>query len=121
MDEKRKFTRVRFIIKALVDYQGKHLTGEVADLSLRGLFIKMPDPIPAGQPVSVILRLSSNSSDLKVCLTGKVARVAPDGIGIAVEHMDLDSFIHLRGIVAYNSGDEERVDSEFMTFIKERK
>lgn len=107
------------MIQALIESQGKHITGEVADLSLRGLFVKIPEPIPVGQPVNVILRLSSSSSDLKVCLSGKVARVAPEGIGIAVEHMDLDSFIHLRGIIAYNSGDEERVDKEFMTFIKD--
>jgi hypothetical protein len=120
MDEKRKFTRVSFAIQAQVEWQGKNLAGEVANLSLRGMLVKVPEPIPVGQKVAVTLRLVGSSSDLRVRLEGHVVRVAPEGIGLEIEQMDLDSFIHLRGIIAYNSGDANRVDEEFGRYIKQR-
>jgi len=41
MDEKRKFLRVSFNIQAQIDWKGKILTGEVANLSLRGMLAKV--------------------------------------------------------------------------------
>jgi len=120
MDDKRKFSRVPFVVKAQIDWQGKALTGEVSNLSLRGMFVHVPEAIAVGEKLASTLQLTGDSSDLKVTIVAKVVRADAKGIGIEFEQMDLDSFIHLRNIVAYNSGNADLIDQEFMNFIKHR-
>jgi len=120
MDDKRKFSRVPFVVKAQIDWRGKVLTGEVSNLSLRGMFAHVPEPIPVGEKLASTLELTGDSSDLKVTIVAKVVRADAKGIGLEFEQMDLDSFIHLRNIVAYNSGDADLIDQEFTNFIKHR-
>jgi hypothetical protein len=120
MDEKRKFSRVPFLIKVKVNWRDKQITGEIGNLSLRGMFIQMPPTIPMGESLVVNLQLTGDSSDLKVSIGGKVVRDTPEGIGIEFEQIDLDSFIHLRNIVAYNSGNADHIDEEFLDFVKHK-
>ena len=120
MDDKRKFSRVPFVVKAQIDWQGKVLAGEVSNLSLRGMLVHVPETIPVGEKLASTLQLTGDSSDLKVTIVAKVVRTDAKGIGLEFEQMDLDSFIHLRNIVAYNSGNADLIDQEFMNFIKHR-
>ena len=120
MDEKRRFSRVPFSITAQIDGAERRFKADVSNLSLRGAFIHGGEAIPAGQALSLTLELIGDSSDLTVTVSGRVIRASADGIGIEFEHMDLDSFIHLRNIVAYNSGDADKIDREFRDFVKQR-
>lgn len=120
MNEKRELTRVAFDIEATVKYQDHEFRGKVDNLSLKGMFIKTIEKIVLNDLVEIKIHLAGTTSDLEINLQGKVVRTTADGIGIQFEKVDLDSFIHLRNIVAYNSGDEDKVMNEFFSFINHK-
>jgi hypothetical protein len=117
--EKRRFKRVLFRTEAMVQYGDKTFTGEVADLSLRGMFVKSPHEIPLGETVKAKIFLSGSTSELSIQVDGTIVRhQGENGFGIQFHEMDVDSFVHLRNIVIYNSGDAAQVMEEFMDFMK---
>lgn len=117
--EKRRFKRVLFRTEAIVQHGDKTFTGEVADLSLRGMFVKSARVIPLGETVKARILLSGSTSELSIQVDGTVVRhQQQDGFGIQFHEMDVDSFVHLRNVVIYNSGDPSQVMEEFMDFMK---
>ena len=117
--EKRKTSRVEFDINAMVKYDNNVVEGLVRDLSIRGLFVEADEFVPIGTRVTIAISLQGSTSDLTVNVTGSVVRHESDGFAIHFDEMDLDSFIHIRNIVAYNEGDADRVREEFAEIVKE--
>jgi hypothetical protein len=117
---KRRFSRVAFTVKARVVHSGGQFEGEVCDLSLHGVRILTAQKTNLGEGVEISLCLAGGTSDLTINASGKVVRVVPEGVVVELDDMDLDSFIHLRNIVAYNSGNADLIDKEFQDYIAER-
>jgi len=42
-----------------------------------------------------------------------------DGVALQFAQVDLDSFVHLKNIVAYNSGGEDKIMEEFVASAKD--
>ena len=141
-ERKRDTTRVEFHTRAKLEIVGKttgekshegytpkgkdsggdEIQGKVENLSLKGMFL-VPDAPVGGleeaSEVSATISLAGTASNLSIELNGEVARVNEEGIGIRFTGMEFDTFVHLRNIVAYNTGDEERIMEEFSdTFEK---
>lgn len=123
MEEKRKLSRVLFHIRALIKKGELEFTGKVENLSLNGLLIQLPEgtkALQAEDAVEVTIDLAGESSGLFINVAGEVARVEADGaVAIHISHIDLDSFVHLKNIMAYNSGDYDKIMDEFMDSIQE--
>jgi uncharacterized protein YhfF len=68
--------------------------------------------------VNVEIHLSGTTSMLKVELKGRIVRAETRGMAIRFEEIDLDSFIHLRNIIAFNEGDGDKVMNEFYQYLK---
>ena len=45
-------------------------------------------------------------------------RVEESGIGVNITEINVDSFIHLKNIIQYNSGDPEKTVEEFQNYLK---
>lgn len=117
--EKRSFRRVLFRTEAIVQVGEKTISGEVTDLSLRGMLVKAPLELPLGEHVKARILLSGSTSELSIQVGGTVVRHQEQNqFGIQFQEMDVDSFVHLRNVVIYNSGDPTQVLDEFMTFMK---
>jgi hypothetical protein len=119
--EKRELTRVAFDIEAVVKCQEHTFSGKVDNLSLKGMFIRTAEKLNLHDTIQITIHLAGETSDLEINLNGTIVRITEQGIGIQFDKVDLDSFIHLRNIVAYNSGDEDRVMDEFFDFINHKK
>lgn len=121
--EKRKLSRVNFNIRALLSYKGLNFEGDVENLSLSGIFIRTGNKLDIGlnETMDIKINMLGSSSDLNINLKGIVVRNDEKGIGLKFEKVDLDSFIHLKNIIAYNFGDEDRIMDEFFNFISEKK
>ena len=111
--EKRNFTRVVFRSEAIVKSKDESLNGEIENLSLNGMLMKVPERLPVDEPVEVEVYLSGTSSELSMRMEGRVSRHSEEGLAVHFTGMNLDSFIHLRNIIAYNEGDEQKVMDEF--------
>jgi hypothetical protein len=118
--EKRELIRVPFQIDATLLYQDLTIKGKIENLSLKGMFILIEGLFKLQDSVQIKIHLAGESSNLDINVTGIVVRKNEKGIGVQFEKVDLDSFIHLRNIVAYNSGDEDKVMDEFCNFINHK-
>ncbi|HBF36907.1 MAG TPA: PilZ domain-containing protein [Firmicutes bacterium] len=118
--EKRELIRVPFQIDATILHQDQTYQGKIDNLSLKGMFIQTDGHFKLRDMIQITVHLAGESSDLGIKLSGIIVRINEQGIGVQFEKVDLDSFIHLRNIVAYNSGDEDKVMDEFCNFINHK-
>jgi hypothetical protein len=74
------------------------------DVSLKGIYVRALG-LKKGMECKTIISLTDSSPELKIEIQGKVVRVDDNGAGIIFSQpMDLDNFIYLQNIVAYNNG-----------------
>ncbi len=118
--EKRELVRVPFQIDATISDENRTVQGKIENISLKGMFILTDGQFKLNDMVQVTIHLAGESSDLEIDVSGIIVRKNEKGIGVRFEKVDLDSFIHLRNIVAYNSGDEDQVMDEFCNFINHK-
>jgi hypothetical protein len=112
---KRKYSRVLFETKAVISFSDINIEGEVENLSMKGAFIKTKTPVNLvpNDKINLRLELTGSTSKLNLELKAVVKRIDEEGFGIEFTSMDLDSFTHLKNIIAYNSGEYEKVLEEF--------
>lgn len=117
-DDRREFTRVRLAVGVEVDQPGRQkISGRGRDLSVKGVYVECRQPLPPCTPCEVTIVLSGTPEPMQVHVTGRVVYVEPAGMGIEFVEVDVDSFIHLRNLVLYNSVDTEQVEREFQQHI----
>lgn len=120
MSEKRCFSRVDFKVNALLQGEGVALKGSVKDLSLHGAFLETDQLLPVGTGVEITIYLSGTTEPVVINVSGSVVRSGDGGLGCVFEKMDLDSFAHLRSIIAYQGVSDDQVLTEFTNFAKQR-
>lgn len=118
--EKRNFSRINFNVGSVIKWQDKSFKGEVENLSLQGMLTRINDPIPSGEEVDIIIYLSGASPQIPINLQGEVIRSSDEGLALKFVKMNTDSFIHLRNIMAHNTGDSSKVMDELFNFIKHK-
>lgn len=117
MTSTRRFSRVPFRVNATVKSADRQFYGSVANLSMSGMFLNTAERLPEGESVEITIVLSGTSPELFVGFTGRVSREAENGIAFSFEKIDLDSYTHLKNIIAYNSEDAEKVMDEIYQSI----
>lgn len=117
--EKRNFSRITFNVGAVIKWQEQSYKGEVDNLSLQGMFARIGDRLPEGEEVDITIYLTGVSPQIPVNLQGEVIRNTDEGVALKFIRMSTDSFIHLRNIMAHNTGDSGKVMDELFNFIKQ--
>ena len=118
--EKRTTTRVIFSVNSKIKYNNKILEGSIINVSLNGLLIKTPETINPDTNIDVEISMEGTTSQLTICAEGKVIRSDENGTAVEFKSIDIDSFIHLKNIIAYNEGNEEKIMSEFYDSLKKK-
>jgi hypothetical protein len=113
--QRRLYSRIRFHGKAFLQVGCDEWPCEVVDLSLRGALVALDMPgLETGTPCLLGLALGD---DIDVRIAGHIAHCGNGRIGIACEETDIDSFSHLRRLLALNLGDAELLEREFSELI----
>jgi hypothetical protein len=120
MGEKRNFTRVLFQCRAELQHEGGTVSCDVDNLSLRGMLVKCSEPFPLGTSLGIRIQLTGSTADVSIRLTGSVVRHQEGGVALEFSGMDLDSFMLLKNVVIYNSGNEDKILEEFDNYMKLR-
>jgi hypothetical protein len=113
MMEQRKHRRVPFHAEATARCGDTVVNGKIENLSMKGMFLSTDHRLIEGDTLAITVKLTGSSTELSLNLTGSVVRQTDAGMAIAFKEMDLDSFIHLRNVVSYNSGDADEVMGEY--------
>jgi hypothetical protein len=116
----RKFSRVRFKVGATVKCADRQFQGAVENLSMAGMFLVTNEQLTEGEPVDITIVLTGTMPEVTVDFNGIVSRIAEQGVGFTFEKMDLDSYMHLKNIIAYNIDDAEKVMEEIGHSIDEK-
>ncbi|MDD2582019.1 MAG: PilZ domain-containing protein [Desulfuromonadaceae bacterium] len=116
----RKFSRVRFNVGATIRIAGRQFHGAVENLSMAGMFLVTNEQLEEGETADITIALGCAVPEIAVNFTGTVTRVTEEGVGFTFEKMDLDSYMHLKNIIAYNSDDAEKVMEEIDHSIDEK-
>jgi len=116
----RKFSRVRFNVEATIKAGERQFQGGVENLSMTGMFLVTEERLAEGEPVEITVILTGTSPPISVNFNGRVSRMIGNGMGFVFEKIDLDSYMHLKNIVAYNIDDAEKVLEEICHSIDEK-
>lgn len=116
----RKFSRVNFQVDATIKAGDRQFHGNVENLSMSGMFMETGERLSIGDEVDITIILTGTNPEISVNFIGKVCRVIDDGLGFTFEKIDLDSYTHLKNIIAYNIDDSEKVMEEIYHSIDEK-
>jgi len=116
----RKFSRVRFNVEATIRVAGRQFHGAVKNLSMTGMFLVTNEQLEEGERVDITIGLTGSLPEISVSFNGVVTRKGEDGVGFTFEKIDLDSYMHLKNIIAYNIDDAEKVMDEIGQSIDEK-
>jgi hypothetical protein len=95
--------------------QADHVTisGLVDNLSMKGMFLKTQESLPGDGLLEISIVLSGASSLLSIKVKGCAVRQTDEGIAVEFQEMDIDSFVHLKNVVALNSDDADAFYEEY--------
>ncbi|MCE9679115.1 PilZ domain-containing protein [Shewanella sp. AS1] len=117
MQERRQFFRFLFEASATLTQQETIWPTQIYDLSLNGALVSKPEGmIVTSQPLT--LDFSLNDSEINITMQVKVVHERNTLLGLACEHIDIDSISHLRRIIELNMGDTSKWDNELNAFIE---
>lgn len=119
MERQRRFTRVDFTVNALIKGEDAVFRGEVANLSLHGIFIKTDQFLPVGSLVEITICLTEVQPEVVIHVNAVIVRSDARGIAFQFAKIDVDSFTHLRSIIAYQKGDGDAIMEEFIDYVEE--
>jgi hypothetical protein len=87
---------------------------------MNGLFLETQERLADGEVADLVITLEGTEPVIAVSFLGRVCRIIDTGIAFHFEKIDLDSYTHLRNIIAYNIADAEKVMDEIFTNIEEK-
>lgn len=116
----RKFSRVSFNVGATVKIADRQFQGAVQNLSMTGMFLVTGEQLNDGEMAEITIILTGTFPEITVNFNGIVSRLTENGAGFTFEKMDLDSYMHLKNIIAYNIDDAEKVMEEIGHSIDEK-
>ena len=114
MAEKRRFTRIHFEAAATLRLDGAAHAVEFIDISLHGALLRVPASLDMAIRTPCVIELKLDQENARIRMEGHVAHVESGAVGVACEHIDLDSITHLRRLVELNLGDEELLQRELL-------
>ncbi|HPJ35742.1 MAG TPA: PilZ domain-containing protein, partial [Spirochaetota bacterium] len=112
MDDREK-QRVIFHVSASLDFAGQTINGNVENLSIGGMLVNTAERVPDDNKAEATVYLSGSSSELCLNMTCEVIRKGAHCLAVKFTKIDIDSYIHLKNIIAFNKMDEYQIIKEF--------
>jgi hypothetical protein len=116
----RKFSRVNFRVDATIKAADRQFNGGVDNLSMSGMYMVTEERLTLNDQVEITIGLTGTAPQISVNFSGRVSRINEDGMAFTFEKIDLDSYTHLKNIIAYNIDDSEKVMEEIYHSIDEK-
>lgn len=111
--DRRQGVRVRFDtgVDLTIESGGKkiNLQGDIKDISLRGIFVRTSEVLEQGSNCDIRMELTGTEVPIILEMKGKVVRIENPGIAVHFDAMDLDTFMHLKNVVSYNTPGSDTV------------
>jgi len=117
MNNRRRRTRVPFHTRVRFIIQGETLvSSDSKDLSLTGVYFFTALRPEAGTTGEAEITLGLGNQPLTLRFKGVVVRADETGIGVRFLEMDPASFVHLKNLLYFNTGNPEAIDAEIIHY-----
>lgn len=119
MKNKRYYKRINFHVEASAKIDNILYTGKLHDIALKGALIKMNKKLEpsSGKKCNVTLKLPN--SIIKLEFEAKIVHQKDTFLGFRFDGADVDSITHLRRLLVLNTGDEEGIDRELLSWLND--
>lgn len=112
MDQRTR-TRISYLDKAQVRTASAVFVDLLCrDLSLKGAFIMGSAEVRPGDKIEVMLMDTEETKDFRINIRGKVVRKTGEGFAVSFYQFDETSFLHVKRLVEYRSGDSDLIERE---------
>ncbi|MEI6893966.1 MAG: PilZ domain-containing protein [Colwellia sp.] len=117
MEDRRKFTRVLFSIKAEIEIEGITYPVCIHDISLKGALVSLIDSKKSlkGKLGTLHLVLPDSESaviTMSIAVVHEKLHEKEHETGLQCRTIDIDSVTHLRRLIELNLGDSEQLNKE---------
>ncbi len=116
-DERRRFHRIATDKPVELSIGERSYAGTVLDISLRGLLVQISDDAGPQRGEQANAHIKLNDERCCINLTGEIAHIEGQHIGIHCISMDLDSAAQLRRMVELNLADNDLLERELAQLI----
>ena len=122
--DRRKFSRIDFSTKALIETEKERFSARLKDIAYGGAYLISENLIsekklPLGKEIFVRIFLSDLDPRVELRFKAEVVREGPDGFGVKFKSIDFSSLSHLRKILYYNLPDPDQAEKELKTLLGE--
>lgn len=110
-DEKRRFSRIFFDVRAKLTVDGRDYTIErIVNLSVGGCLLEMSENVPIGSACTCTLFLSGLGSGVTV--HGEIVRISDGQVSLKFTSIEPENLFHLHNIIRYNAVDPDMIEEE---------
>ncbi len=119
-EERRRFHRIEFDAPASLTLASGQIETLIIDCSLHGVMVRPhADWQPReGEAVELSLQLDNDPTSA-IQMQTEVKRISADSIGLACQHIDLESITRLRRLVELNLGDSTLLERDLEHLVGE--
>jgi len=112
--DRRHFHRIIMEKPVQLHCPSGHQIAQLMDISLKGVLVSVSDSWHAqtGNQAQARINLGDEGNDYLIDLTGRVAHVENNLVGLEITSMDLDSATTLRRLVELNLADPSLLERE---------
>ena len=114
MQNKRKFSRIKFVTEVQVEFNNKLYPGELMDISLNGALFYSNIEVPIKQGNACKVLFSLHPSEINLIFDAELVHFYENKLGFKFLSKDIDTMTHLRRLLELNSGDHEGITRELI-------
>ena len=112
-EEKRRFSRVSFSVKAELTVDGVlYIADEITNLSVGGCLLPIEADLEPETACLLKIVLSGTATELSIQVEGKIVRCKSGTIAVRFTKIEPDGLFHLQNIIRYNYPDTDKVEYE---------
>ncbi len=115
--EQPRFSRITFKADAVITSEATAIAARTTELSLEGTYVRTPQRIPLNATVEVRIVASATDPQCSISARAVIARHDDQGMGLAFNAMEFESFFVLARLVSEGLSDRSRAARELLDFL----
>ena len=110
----REFSRIGIPMTATLSVDGdKTVSGKVVNISLSGVELCTEHNRSLGDHTQIEVQFGYPGNELSIQAEGKIVRITSDSLAVNFESIELESYEHLKNLIAFNADNTVQVEKEF--------
>ena len=112
MNEKRRFSRITFVVNSFIEAGGTTIEVNLLDISLKGALIEIGDNVAIQKGDTLQLTTHLGESEIILQFKAEVIHRDESRAGLKFIETDLDTMIHLRSLIEARTMDPDKIRDE---------